>query len=99
MPEYNQRHLNALNIWLNDVYDEETSLESLLSNLEFTQQHIGNIQHGLFHEFFEHFLRLLENYNDLLTYEREFVMLDHYGLIDGNPNKDFYLMGHKYGVW
>lgn len=88
---------NALNKWLSDVYGEGTHFGALLIDSGFNDTEIEQIKQEHLSEFLQAVLNLLESYHDLSREERNMLMLQHYGLIDGKP-QNLYAMGAKLGV-
>ena len=100
MPNINNQtlhQLDALNNWLDDVYGEETNLTSLLIDADFSEAEIARIQHNYLAEFLQAVMDLLASYVDLPSEGRNNLMIQHYGLNDGEP-QGFYKMGAAIGL-
>jgi len=89
--------LDALNNWLGDVYGEGTGFSTLLLDADFSEAEIERIKREHLSQFLQAVIDLLASYTDLSSEERNRLMVQHYGLIDGKP-LDFYVIGHSYGV-
>jgi DNA-directed RNA polymerase sigma subunit (sigma70/sigma32) len=100
MPSINDdtlHRLAALNHWLGDIYGERKSVDTLLFDEGFSEAEIEQIKREHLSAFLQAVIDLLAGYPDLSNEERNRLMVQHYGLIDGNPI-DFYTMGHSVGV-
>ncbi len=87
------RQLDALNNWLSDAYGEETDFNTLLTDSGFTDAEVERIKQKHLHEFLHAVIDLM----DCSTDQRKWIMVQHYGLIDGKP-QDFYVLGDSAGV-
>lgn len=90
------RRFDALNTWLGDVYGVETDLNSLLINMGLNSVDIDYIKQEHLGSFLQAVMELLDSYPDL-RYGRNQIMIECYGLLDGNP-KNPYAIAHNYGV-
>lgn len=88
---------DALNKWLSDVYGEGTHFGTLLIDAGFNNTEVEQIKQEYLSKFLQEILNLLDSYHDLSSEERNMLMLQHYGLIDGRP-QNLYAMGAKLGV-
>lgn len=89
------RQFDALNKWLNDVYDKEACFSTLLAESSFTEGKINHIKQVHLSEFLQMVIDLIPNYT--IDIRSEKVMLRHYGLIDGKP-ETLSAIGHSVGV-
>src|SRR4051812_27509356 len=101
MPNFSDvtlRRFDALNRWLADVYGKGTDFDKLLFDEGYNEAEIEQIKRDHLTEFLQAILDLLDTYGDSNTEKRSrFVIVQHYGLSDGNP-LDFHTVGNSVGV-
>lgn len=78
------RQLDALNIWLGDVFGEGTRFSGLLTETGFTDAEINTIKSNYLTDFIQGVVDLVANSNHG-SERRNRVMVRRYGLLDGNP--------------
>jgi len=88
--------LDALNNWLGDVYGVGTNFGTLLLDAGFSEAQIEHIKREHLSEFLQAVLDLLASYTDLSD-QRNMLMVQHYGLVDGKPVA-LEELGHSAGV-
>ena len=100
MPNINnhmRRQLDALNNWLGDVYGKGTSFSTLLINAGLCEVEIEYIKQEHLSEFLQAVTDMMASYTDLPNDQRNMLMVQHYGLIDGKP-VTLEALGAKVGV-
>lgn len=98
MPTINDETLHqfdALNNWLNDVYDKETNFSTILAESGFTEEKINHIKQVHLSTFLHMAVNLMTDYT--IDIRSEKCMMKHYGLINGKP-ESLETIGHSFGV-
>lgn len=100
MPSINDNtlwQLDALNNWLGDVYGEGKNFRTLLIDAGFSETEIEQIKLEHLPAFLQAVIDLLASYRDLRHEDFDRLMVQHYGLVDGEP-QNFHTIGHSMGV-
>lgn len=84
-PDNTLDQFDALNHWLGDVYGEGTDFGTLLLDAGFSEAEIEQIKRDHLREFLQAVIDLLASYNDFSSEARKRIMIQRYGLLDGNP--------------
>lgn len=102
MADANPNQLNAINVWLGDVFGKDVQLSSLLHEADLTEAEIEQLNAHHLAAFLQAMVNLIVNTTDRHPDQQpdvrgNEVMLRHYGLQNGNP-EDFYAIGSSVGV-
>jgi hypothetical protein len=104
MTDANLNQLNAINVWLGDVFGKDVQLSNILQEADLTEAEIEQLNAHHLAAFLQAMVNLISNtINPKFSEQRNeltrgnVLMVRHYGLQNGNP-EDFYTIGPSAGV-